>query len=195
MTATITRNDLVQLNTYRQGRDEYIRKMIEYKKARRVRLADTITLLFENRNTVLFQIQELVNSEDLTDQNEIEEYIEIYSGMLPNDNELSGTLFIEMDNQQLLEDLLVKLKGIEHHLSLEIGGNTIQAVFEEEHNDREFTTSVHYLKFPLTETVKNILINETADSIHAKLILSHPSLSSEATLSPETIHSLQKDLS
>ena len=52
---------------------------------------------------------------------EIEEYIEIYEGMLPGENELSATLFIELDDQEKLTDLLVKLKGIEHHLSLTSG--------------------------------------------------------------------------
>ncbi len=62
-------------------------------------MAENISVLFENRNTVLFQIQELLNSEDLADPDEIDEYISIYAGMLPKENELSATLFIELDNQ------------------------------------------------------------------------------------------------
>ena len=120
MSRTITRKDLIPLNTYRQGRDEFIQKMIAYKNNRRVQIGANISLLFENRNTVLFQIQELVNSEDLIDPNELDEYIEIYKGMLPDDNEFSATLFIELDNQEKLADLLelAALKGIEHHLTL-----------------------------------------------------------------------------
>ncbi|MGZ4106436.1 MAG: DUF3501 family protein, partial [Tumebacillaceae bacterium] len=115
---TITRNDLVPLNTYRQGREDYIQKMIAYKKARRLKLGRNISLLFENRNTVLFQIQELANSEDLTDPKEIEEYISIYSDMLPGEDELSATMFIEADDQTRLQSILTDLKGIEHHLFL-----------------------------------------------------------------------------
>ena len=98
-TAVITRQDIVPLATYRKGRDEYVRKMIQYKKSRRVNLGPDISVLFENRSTVLFQIQELVNSEDLEDVKEIEEYIEIYSPMLPGEDELSATLFIQADVQ------------------------------------------------------------------------------------------------
>lgn len=194
MTKTITRQDIVSLHTYRQGREEYLPKMIAYKKDRRVQLDENISILFENRNTVLFQIQELLHSEDLADPQEIDEYIDIYSGMLPGENELSATLFIELDNQAKLQELLVKLKGIEHHLSLVVGGEKVQAVFEEEHDDRGFTTSVHYLKFPLTPTAKNLLLNESADSINVTLHLNHPSLQAKVSLSPNCIKSLQKDL-
>jgi hypothetical protein len=168
--------------------------MIEYKKARRVKVAEHVSLLFENRDTVLFQIQELANSEDLTDQAELQEYIEIYSGMLPEENELSGTLFIEMDNQQLLEEFLVKLKGIENHLTMIIGGETIPAVFEEEHDDRELTTSVHYLKFPLTQTAKAYLSEGNAEQADIRLVLNHPALSAEVSLTPKTVRSIEQDL-
>ena len=194
MTKTITRQDIVSLHTYSQGREEYLPKMIAYKKDRRIQLAENISVLFENRNTVLFQIQELLHSEDLADPGEIDEYIEIYSGMLPLEDELSATLFIELDNQTKLSELLKKLKGIEHHLSLVVGGETVQAVFEEEHDDREFTTSVHYLKFPLTQTAKNLLLNESADTLDVTLQLNHPSLTAQVSLSPNSIKSLQKDL-
>ena len=60
MNDTITRQDFVSLHTYRQGREEYLKKMIAYKNNRRVQLAENISILFENRNTVLFQIQELL---------------------------------------------------------------------------------------------------------------------------------------
>jgi hypothetical protein len=193
MTKIITRQDLVPLNTYRQGREEYVEKMIAYKSSRRIRLNEHIALLFENKNTVLFQILELLHWEDLEEAHEIEEYIEIYSGMLPNENELSATLFIELDNQQKLQELLVKLTGIEHHLSLKIGEETIQAVFEEEHDDRGFTTSVHYLKFPLTETAKNLLLNNSADDIQVSVVLDHPELTVSSSLPTACVRSLQKD--
>lgn len=193
MNATISKQDLIPLPTYRPRRDEYITKMIAYKKNRRIKLADHLSILFENKQTVLFQIQELINSEDLTDTGEIDEYISIYSSMLPDTNELSGTLFIEMDNQTLLEELLAKLKGIEHHLSLVVGSESIPAQFEEVHDDREFTTSVHYLKFSLTQSAVDYLKNSNI-AHELKLVLSHPNLPAEVSLSAEQIKSLTEDL-
>ncbi len=194
MSMTITRKEIIPLATYRQGRKEYFQKMLAYKQDRRVKLAENISLLFENKSTVLFQIHELVHAEDLTDSNEIDEYIDIYSDMLPNENELSATLFIEMDDQNRLEELLIKLKGIEHYLTLTIGNETVQAVFEEVHDDRDFTTSVHYLKFPLTQTAKNELVNGDPANLQVTLELSHPHLAGKVALSPNNIKSIQKDL-
>jgi hypothetical protein len=194
MNGIITRQDLIPLNTYRQGRDEYVKKMISYKNKRRIKVGPNVSLLFENRNTVLFQIQELVNSEDLTDPTELDEYISIYAGMLPDENELSATLFIELDNQVKLADLLKQLKGIEHHLTLFVADEPIQAVFEEVHDDREFTTSVHYLKFPLTASAKNVLLNGQLDILSLTVSLDHPNLTEKVELSPKTVESLQKDL-
>jgi hypothetical protein len=194
MQGIITRQDLIPLSTYRQGRDEYVKKMIAYKNNRRIKVAPNVSLLFENRNTVLFQIQELVNSEDLTDPNELDEYISIYAGMLPEENELSATLFVELDNQERLADLLKKLKGIEHHLTLFVADEPIQAVFEEVHDDREFTTSVHYLKFPLTASAKNLLLNGPLEELSVTVSLDHPNLNEKVKLSPKTVESLQKDL-
>lgn len=192
--ATITRQDLVPLSTYRQGREEYVAKMIQYKKSRRLKLGQDISLLFENRNTVLFQIQELANSEDLTDAGELQEYIDIYSDMLPGENELSATMFIEADNQDRLQKILTDLKGIEHHLSLQVGDEKIQAVFSEVHDDREFTTSVHYIKFPLTGTAVSYLANGSYEHEDVKIVLDHPAMQLEVPLSADTISSLVKDL-
>lgn len=194
MALIITRQDIVSLNTYRQGRDEYVKKMIDYKKNRRIQLGDHISILFENKQTVLFQILELLHSEDLENPAEIEEYLDIYSGMLPGENELSATLFIELDDQERLQDLLVKLKGIEHHLTLTVNDEINQAVFEEVHDDRDFTTSVHYLKFPLTQTAIQLLTTGSADTIDVKLTLNHPNMLASVTLSPNNISSIQKDL-
>ncbi|WP_109430487.1 DUF3501 family protein [Sulfoacidibacillus thermotolerans] len=195
MNAMITSHDLIPLSTYRKSRDEYIHKMIAYKQSRRIRVNEFISLLFENRQTVLFQIQELVNSEDLTDHEEIAEYIEIYSAMLPAEDELSATLFIEIDDLPLLEETLRKLKGIEHTLFIEIGEERIAAIFEEEHNDREFTTSVHYLKFPLSELAKQYLLEEPETSAKVHLILDHPQLHAETALLASQIRSLKADFS
>ena len=191
---TIDQKDLIPFTTYKKNRDEYIRKMIAYKNARRVRLDPNVSLLFENRQTVFFQIQELVYSEDLTDSKEIQEYIDIYASMLPDLNELSATLFIEIDDQLTLEKFLTKMKGIEHTLFMKVGDETLQAVFEEVHDDREFTTSVHYIKIPLTENAISYLKSTAPENAKVSILLDHEALHSEAVLSAESVRSLQADL-
>lgn len=189
----ITLKDIVPLSTYRQGRAEYVHKMIAYKKKRRVALGDHLSLLFENRQTVLFQVLELLHTEDLEERKEIQEYLDIYNPMIPAAHELSGTLFIEADEQELLERLLVDLRGIEHHLFLLVGDSKIQAVFEEEHTG-EVTSSVHYVKFPLPSEAEAYLRNTPAEEARVHLLVNHPKATAEAALSAETIAALQEDL-
>jgi hypothetical protein len=74
---------------------------------------------------------------------------------------------------------------------LNVEGEAVQAVFEEEHDDREFTTSVHYLKFPLTQSAKNLLLNE---EVSVTLELNHPNLTAKVALPSNTVRNLQKDL-
>ena len=194
MTAAIGQKDLIPFATYKKGRDEYIRKMIAYKNDRRVRIDPNVSLLFENRQTVLFQIQELVFSEDLTDAAEIAEYIDIYAALLPRSGELSATLFIEIDNQPVLENFLVKLKGIEHALFLYVNDEPVRAVFEEEHEEREFTTSVHYLKFPLSGAARTYLTTTASDVAKCRIVLDHAAMHVDVALGSATIKSLQADL-
>lgn len=195
MERTISLKDIAPLAVYRRSREEYVKRMIDYKRARRVKLSPYISILFENRDTVLFQIRELAHSEDLTDPAELAVYIEIYSGMLPGEHELSATLFIEMDEQQKLQDLLVALKGIEHHLSLHVGDSVVPAVFEEVHDDREFTTSVHYLKFPLNQAALDAFgAVSRGDEVPVSLSLDHPNLQASVSLARDTIDSLVNDL-
>nr|NNM89741.1 DUF3501 family protein [Bacilli bacterium] len=195
MKNVITLEDLAALTTYRQSREAYVSNMIQYKKARRVKLAPAISLLFENRETVLYQIRELAHSEDLEDPKELQEYINIYDGMLPQDKELSGTLFIESDDQVELEKMLVALKGIEFHLSLHIGDVAVQAAFEEVHDDREFTTSVHYLKFPMTDQAISALQQAQQNpDVPVGLVLDHPNLFAKVQLTKDTVDSIMKDL-
>jgi hypothetical protein len=189
----LTLKDIPPLSVYRSFREEYIRRMIAYKAKRRVSLADHVSLLFENRQTVLFQVLELVHSEDLADPKEIQEYLDIYNPMIPGDGELSATLFIEADQPALLETLLTGLRGIERHLFLVAGEHKIQAVFEEEHTG-EVTSSVHYLKFPLDPTVREWLIQSPSPASLVRLVLTHPERSANVALSDDTLAAIREDL-
>ncbi len=159
-----------------------------------MQLHPNISILFENRDTVLYQIRELIFSEDLKNEDEIREYIDIYSPMLPLDGELSATLFIELDNQVLLAEMLRRVKGIEHHLRLEAENEHVAAVFEEEHDDRDFTTSVHYLKFPLTPRAIELLSLGDLRRASVRLVLDHPNLQASVTLDADALASLKEDL-
>jgi len=81
------------------------------KKKRRVEVGNRVSLVFENRDTVLFQIQEMMRAERMVDDNEIKFEVDTYNELIPERNELSATLFIEVDDPQLLRPVLDSFIG------------------------------------------------------------------------------------
>src|SRR5919108_3689177 len=94
--SAIELSDVKDLVEYEKVREAMRARMIELKKDRRIGLGDNLTLLFENRETVLFQIQEMVRTERIVEDEKIREEIEAYRPLLPRPGELSATLFIEI---------------------------------------------------------------------------------------------------
>ena len=82
-------------------------------------MGDNISLVFENRDTVIFQIQEMLRAERITDLDKIREEIAVYNELIPNPGELSATMFFEIEDQTHLRDELLKFLGIDEAVSLE----------------------------------------------------------------------------
>jgi len=110
-------------------------------------------VLFENRDTILFQIQEMARIEKMTSDEQIAAELEVYNPLIPEPGELSATLFIELTDEPSLREWLGKMVGIERALRLEIGDEVVPSVPEEAHEEQltreDVTSSVHYVRFLL----------------------------------------------
>src|SRR5919112_4676000 len=93
-------DDILGLATYERVRQQYRQKIIALKQKRRISVGDRVSLVFENRETVLFQIQEMLRAERITDVDRIREELVIYNELIPDSGELSATLFLEIENQE-----------------------------------------------------------------------------------------------
>ncbi|HEX9144206.1 MAG TPA: DUF3501 family protein, partial [Candidatus Binatia bacterium] len=91
--------DIMGTAAYQKVRENFRRRIIELKQARRVAVGDKVTLVFENRDTVTFQIQEMVRAENISDLDKIREEIDVYNELIPEPGELSATLFLEIEEQ------------------------------------------------------------------------------------------------
>ena len=89
-------DDLTGPGRYAATRDENRRRIIEIKKHRRVSVGDRVTLVFENRHTLIFQIEEILRAESLTSEEQIAAEIEVYRPLMPTESSLSATLFLEV---------------------------------------------------------------------------------------------------
>ena len=155
-TQKIRREEVTELNAYDREREQRLQEVIALKNLRRVALGDRVSLAFENRATVLFQIQEMLRAERILEEPRILEELEVYSELLPGGGELSATLFIEITAPDRVEQDLNSLLGIEECLWMEISeGLRLQAWFEPGHSRDDRISAVHYVRFRLSEAQRD----------------------------------------
>jgi hypothetical protein len=183
-------NDIMGLSAYEKVRERFRQRVIELKKTRRVPVGDKVSLVFENRDTVIFQIQEMMRAERITDLDKIRQEIEVYNDMIPEPGELSATLFLEIEDQSHLPDDLLKFLGIEEAVSLNIGASKVRARFEAGRSKADKISAVHYVKFPFTREQRAAF----AGSAEAILCVDHPNYQAQVRLEPETRQALLADL-
>ncbi|MBI3097367.1 MAG: DUF3501 family protein [Planctomycetes bacterium] len=143
-------NDLLPLGAYIRAREEMRAAVIRLKRSRRVSVGPRLTFVFENRETLRFQVQEMVRAEELTDPRKIQEELDVYNALMPGDGELSATMFIEFTDGGSLRSEMPGLVGIESNLWLRIGESAVRAEYERGRSEAERTSCVHYLRFRLS---------------------------------------------
>src|SRR5262249_21994711 len=159
----------------------------EEKRVRRVALGEHLTAVFENRDTVLLQIQEMLRTERITTESAILHEIETYNDLIPARGQLSVTLFVEIAERELRERMLLELAGLEDALALEIDGVPSPLRGKREGALPDRTTAVHYLKVELSaEAQAGIRSGQAA----VALVAAHPRYAARAELPPGTVTKL-----
>ena len=186
----IAREELLDLAAYERIRDAFLRSVLERKRPRYVKLGPNMTALFENRDSVLFQIQEMLRTERITQEKAILHELETYNALVPADAELSATLFVEYQDKEERERMLVALAGLEDKFALRVGAERLPATPDERGSDKERTMAVHYVKFPLTATAVAAVRSGASD---VALEVAHPAYTASVVLAPATLQSLRDD--
>jgi len=130
-------NDIIPLDIYTKQRKDLRKKIVEFKKNRRVSLGPYATFYFESYETMLAQIQEMLYIEKGGDE-QLRDELEAYNPLIPNGKELVATLMFEIDNPISRATFLSKVGGIEEKVFMKINGDLIKAIPEE---DVDRTTS------------------------------------------------------
>jgi hypothetical protein len=187
----LTRADILGPRGYAPVRDEMRRRIIALKRARRVHVGPQVTLVFENRDTMQVQIEEMCRAEGLETDEKINEEIEVYNAILPDAGELAATLFVEVQSEAAIAPTLNKLAGLQEHVWLVVGGARCKARFDPEQFKADKLAAVQYLKFPLDESAQAAL--RTTGSAVA-VSIDHPQYRHEAHLDEAARQSLAADL-
>ena len=178
----LTAADIKDLREYERERDAFRAEIIATKKRRRIPLGDLMTIVFENAATMRFQIQEMARAERMLRDEQIAHELETYNELIPADGELSGTLFIEITDQEALQYWLPRLVGIHDHLQFVVGDTAVpgQAQDVDRLTREETTTTVHYLKFPFTPEQQ-----QAFQTGPVRLVVDHPEYQVDVTLTDE----------
>jgi len=195
MTSQILLGDVINFFEYEKVREDRRRRVIALKQKRRVEVGPHLSFVFENRETLLFQIQEMCRAERIIDDARVQEEIDVYSALLPRPGELSATLFIEIADKDQIKPVLDRFMGIDtgSHVWLETaGGLRVPGVFEAGHSDEEKgkLAAVHFVRFAFSDEAIAAFRTAAVD-----LVTDHPAARAQARLSDETKAELLSDLS
>lgn len=189
----ISRDDIMDKMAYEVARDSFRRRIMAAKNSRRVTVGGHATFHFETRDTMLYQVHEMLRAEDSWERpGAIEDELDAYNPLIPSAGELSATLMLEYESAAERDHWLRELLGLEDHVWLQVGDSgRIGARFDEAQVSPERISSVQYLRFPVDEASRRDL---EAEGTPVRVILDHPALSAQAVVGEETRRQLAADL-
>jgi hypothetical protein len=185
-------DDIKDARAYERERDAFRRRIIELKQRRRIALGTIMTIVFENRDTMRFQVQEMARAERMMRDEQIEHEIETYNALIPELGELSATLLIELQSEAQLREWLPKLVGIHEHVAIALPDSSeVRGVAEDaERLTRDDTTpAVHFLKFHFTPAQVDAFAKGPV-----RIVVDHPAYREEVELTDAQRDELLTDL-
>jgi len=187
----IRSQDVLDLSGYERVREEFRARLIELKRPRRIAVGSRLTFIFENYDTVLFQIQEMLRTEHTVKEEEIQAEIDVYNELIPAAYDLSATLMIEIPEADLIREELDRLIGIDERVLLEIGEASVPASFDPKQYEGDRISAVQYVRFPLGPE----LAERFADfEVPVSLRVVHPHYHASALIEGSSRASLAQDL-
>lgn len=189
----LTLDDIADTRAYERERDEFRARVIELKRRRRVHLGTIVTLVFENRETMRFQIQEMARVERITTDAGIQDELDVYNPLVPEPGQLRATMFIELTSDDQMREWLPKLLGIERSVLFRLtDGTTVRCTVEAQHESQltreHVTAAVHYLEWDLAPE------QVAAFGEGVQLVVDHPAYLEAVELAPTTVAELRADL-
>ena len=188
-------DEILGLERYESLRDAYRQRVIEYKRSRRLAVGEKATLVFEDRETLRFQVQEMLRVERIDDPDRIQAELDVYNELMPHENELSATLFVEITELGRIREELDRLIGIDEHVSLVLGDDAderiVRARFDPKQMEADRIAAVQYIRFALDADGAARL----ADPHRlARVRIDHPAYAREVEIPPGVRASLVEGL-
>lgn len=183
MTRRVERSEILDYETYSERRESLRERMYRIKEPRRIHLGEYLTFLFENHDTIWYQIQEMVRAERIVKESAIEHEISTYNGLLAPKGSLSASLLIEIDQREKRAELLSAWLGLPARIYLRLeDGMKVYATFDPAQVGEDRLSAVQYLRF------------DTGGQVPAALGSDFEALRAETALTPDQRKALAEDL-
>jgi len=192
MTNMLKREDLFSLEEYAEQRSNIRKNVMGVKKNREVNLGEHIRLLFENHQTVQYQIQEMLRIEKIFESTGIQEELDVYNPLIPDGSNLKATMMIEYTDVDERTKALSNLIGIEKSIYFQIGNHqNVYAICNEdlERETDEKTSSVHFMRFQFDKA----MIADFCKGANVTIGVSHPNYDCEIILEKRVQDELNQD--
>jgi hypothetical protein len=188
----VQRNELMAFAAYEEIRPHFRSRMIEQKQRRRVIIGEHMSLIFENHDSVLLQVQEMLRTERISDEQAIQHELDTYNELVPAPGNLCGTLFIEYSEKDERADMLQRFASLRTAIQLVIGGETFVARFATHFGEEmDRLPAVNYLTFEVGAEQSVRLLDA---AIPARIEVTHPDYQVQVELSQPQREELARDL-
>ena len=191
--AHLTHSDLMTLEAYSKYLKENKPKLIAHRRARTVHLGDHITLQFEDRETIQYQIQEMLRVEKIFEEEGIQSELDAYNPLIPDGSNWKATMLIEYADINERRRELARLIDVEDRMFVEVEGHPRVYAIADEDLDRETdekTSAVHFLRFELPAAMRAALLAGAG----VKLGCDHTNYPQHIEIAPEQLAALVKDI-
>jgi hypothetical protein len=184
-------SDIIDIAEYERKRSEYRPEIMQEKNKRRIYVGPKVTYLFETYDTMLYQVQEMMRAERIVDEEGILGELNAYNELIPEKNQLSASLLIEITDIEERKEFLSKIVDLPKHTYLKIDGSKVFAEFDPRQGSEDKLSSVQYIKYNFND--KQVSRFSTSDS---KIILGfdHPVYSFQYELTSDQKKILFKDM-
>ena len=190
----LTVDDILDLRAYEKIRAEKKAAIIETKRRRRIEMGTVVTVMFESRDTMWYQIHEMLRAERVISDEGVIDELRAYNPLIPEAGQLCATIFIELTSDAAMREWLPKLVGIERSFRIKLAnGREVAPVTDEQHDAAltrdNITAAVHYVRF---EFGPDDL--EAFGAGPVQLVCTHPNYLEVVELAPFTVAELASDL-
>ena len=156
----LSRDSLMTLEAYAKARKDFRARVIAHKKNRTLHLGEHVTLIFEDELTIRYQVQEMLRVEKIFEEEGIQDEIDAYNPLIPDGRNWKATMMIEYEDEKERRAALARLRGVEKRTWVEVKGfPKVNAIADEdlERETDDKTSSVHFLRFELTDAMARAL--------------------------------------